>query len=64
MSVLVRHDPPAAAREASESGEAQKMRCLCGKWWAYRSDGKLVLRCKLCRREIVISGENLTIAYR
>ncbi len=52
-----------AEQEPSESAD-QKVRCLCGKWWCYRSGERLVLRCKLCRRDIVISGENLEITYR
>jgi len=66
MSVLTRNAAPTqVALEAADSSESQtKLRCLCGKWWSYRSGDKLILRCKLCRREIVISGENLTIAYR
>jgi len=54
----------AAARMAGNDAETTKIRCLCGKWWAYRSGDTLVLRCKLCRRDIVITGENLTIEYR
>lgn len=65
MSVLSRNGSPAAvARHASDTASLQKVRCLCGKWWAYRQDDKLILLCKLCRREIVISGDNLTISYR
>jgi hypothetical protein len=56
--------PTRVARTESEDTECQRMRCLCGKWWAYRSGETLILRCKLCRREIVIRGENLTITYR
>ena len=65
MSVLSRNDASTAvARQSTSADEMQKVRCLCGKWWSYRTNGKLILRCKLCRREIVISGENLTITYR
>lgn len=66
MSVTAREGSPprVAAQEGTDQAEAQKMRCLCGKWWSYRSGDKLILRCKLCRREIVISGENLEISYR
>lgn len=55
------------ARPAVESDmepELSKVRCLCGKWWAYRSGDTLVLRCKLCRRDVVITGENIKIEYR
>jgi len=45
-------------------GDQNKIRCLCGKWWAYRSGDTLILRCKLCRRDIVITGENIKIDYR
>jgi len=44
--------------------DQSKVRCLCGKWWAYRSGDMLILRCKLCRRDIVITGENIKIDYR
>jgi hypothetical protein len=44
--------------------EEQKVRCLCGKWWCYRSGDRLILRCKLCRRDIVITGEKLQVSYR
>jgi hypothetical protein len=65
MSVSARVDAPGnAARQNSESADAQKLRCLCGKWWSYRSGDTVILRCKLCRREIVIGGENITITYR
>jgi hypothetical protein len=47
-----------------EEKELSKVRCLCGKWWAYRSGDALILRCKLCRRDVVITGENITIKYR
>ena len=52
------------ARTAQDGAELSKVRCLCGKWWAYRSGDTLVLRCKLCRRDVVITGENLKIDYR
>ncbi len=65
MSVITPKDSPAvAAGRSHEEHDAAKVRCLCGKWWAYRTDDALVLQCKLCRREIVITGENLTIEYR
>jgi hypothetical protein len=51
-------------RAAPLEGQEQKVRCMCGKWWCYRSGDTLVLRCKLCRRDIVITGENLRISYR
>lgn len=44
------------------SGE--KVQCLCGKWWALRQpDGSLALRCKLCKREIMVTGEKLRVRY-
>lgn len=44
---------------------ANKVRCLCGKWWAlWANKQTLVLRCKLCRRDIVITGDNLKLDYR
>jgi hypothetical protein len=65
MSVGTRKGSSAgAAREASEGGELRRARCLCGKWWAYRSGDTLVLRCKLCRRDIVVTGDNLKLEYR
>ena len=65
MSVLSdQASPSQVAPPRSGEAELPKVRCLCGKWWSYRSGDKLILRCKLCRREIVISGEKLTIAYR
>jgi len=53
-----------SARTAPNDAELSKVRCLCGKWWAYRSGDMLVLRCKLCRRDVVITGENIKIEYR
>jgi len=41
-----------------------KERCLCGKWWALRQADCLVLKCKLCKRDIVIHGRELRIEYR
>jgi hypothetical protein len=65
MSVVTpKGSPSQAARAAPEEPELCKTRCLCGKWWAYRSGDTLILRCKLCRRDIVVSGENLTVEYR
>lgn len=65
MSVgTLKESPVGAARETTDAEEAEKARCLCGKWWAYRSGDSLILRCKLCRRDIVVSGENLKITYR
>jgi hypothetical protein len=67
MSVVTSKDSPTkAARRVDKKAEAEteKARCLCGKWWAYRGEDSLVLRCKLCRRDIVITGENLKITYR
>ncbi len=51
-------------KAAPVEGQEQRVRCMCGKWWCYRSGDTLVLRCKLCRRDIVITGENLRISYR
>ena len=65
MTVVRSKDsPPQAAEQTSDVGELKKIRCLCGKWWAYRSGDTLILRCKLCRRDIVITGDNLTVTYR
>ncbi len=65
MSVVSpRNAPEKAARTAQADAELSKVRCLCGKWWAYRSGDMLVLRCKLCRRDVVITGENIKIEYR
>ncbi len=65
MSVVTSKESPAGvARRADKKAETEKARCLCGKWWAYRGEDSLVLRCKLCRRDIVITGENLKITYR
>ncbi len=65
MSVLTRTNAPEqVARQNSDDAESQKVHCLCGKWWSYRSGDSLILRCKLCRREIVVAGQNLTITYR
>ncbi len=57
-------DPADGIEQEPSDATEQKVRCLCGKWWCYRSGERLVLRCKLCRRDIVISGENLEITYR
>jgi len=49
----------------SESGGQSKVRCTCGKWWALRNGAnELVLKCKLCKRDIVITGDNLQVQYR
>ncbi len=65
MSVVSSKELPAsAAVSAVEERDLGKVRCLCGKWWAYRNGDTLVLRCKLCRRDVVITGENLRIEYR
>ena len=64
MTVASKSPPVTAPLAAREDTEVEKVRCLCGKWWSYRSGDRLTLRCKLCRREIVISGENLKIEYR
>ena len=59
---------PSAVRPSATSAATPsvtgKERCLCGKWWALREGDALVLRCKLCRREIVVRGTNLRIEYR
>jgi len=49
---------------ADTSSGMAKARCLCGKWWALTGPGCLVLRCKLCKRDIVIRGRDLRIEYR
>ncbi len=59
-----REEEKQAVAETPGEVAEQKVRCLCGKWWCYRSGDQLVLRCKLCRRDIVISGDNLKISYR
>jgi len=65
MSVVSPKELPTAASVApAEEQNLSKVRCLCGKWWAYRDGDTLVLRCKLCRRDVVITGENLRIEYR
>lgn len=65
MAVSSRTDVhPQTDDTTPQTTEAHRLRCLCGKWWAYRREGKLILRCKLCRRDIVVSGDNLTITYR
>jgi hypothetical protein len=56
--------PTRAALSPTEEQDLSRVRCLCGKWWAYRSGDTLVLRCKLCRRDVVITGENIRIDYR
>jgi Zn finger protein HypA/HybF involved in hydrogenase expression len=53
-----------SASNAGTSFEASKARCLCGKWWAVRQADCLVLKCKLCKRDIVIRGRDLRIEYR
>ncbi len=53
-----------SAQASDHEAELSKVRCLCGKWWAYRSSDTIVLRCKLCRRDVVITGEDLRIEYR
>lgn len=64
MSVATSKKRSQIAQETPVEAEEQRVRCLCGKWWAYRSRDTLILRCKLCRRDIVITGENLKIQYR
>jgi len=61
MSVITKTSQKAAEERPAA---AEKVRCVCGKWWAFRGEGKLILRCKLCRRDIVVTGENLKITYR
>ena len=44
-----------------------KERCVCGKWWGLRTGkGEVVLRCKRCKREIVVraEGDRLTHTSR
>ena len=64
MSVATSRERSQTAQETLVEAEEQRVKCLCGKWWAYRSRDTLILRCKLCRRDIVITGENLKIQYR
>ncbi len=64
MSVSPKETPTRAFAPPAEEQDLSKVRCMCGKWWAYRSGDTLVLRCKLCRREMVIIGENIRIEYR
>lgn len=63
-AVSPKETPTRAHRAPEEEADGSKVRCLCGKWWAYRSGDTLVLRCKLCRRDVVITGENIKIEYR
>jgi hypothetical protein len=53
-----------ASQEPTDDIDLHKMRCQCGKWWSYRNGNRLILRCKLCRRDIVVTGDNLKITYR
>lgn len=53
-----------APRETAVADDLCKMKCLCGKWWSLRRGNTLILRCKLCRREIVIEAESMKITYR
>ncbi len=57
---------PAGSSAASVDIPAglNKTRCLCGKWWALRQSDCLVLKCKLCKRDIVIRGRDLRVEYR
>jgi len=65
MSVVTPKDAPTGtARGQQDDLDLRKERCLCGKWWAYRSGDTLILRCKLCRRDVVVTGENIKIDYR
>lgn len=59
-----KHGPPRTAETQDPESELSKVRCLCGKWWAYRNGDTLILRCKLCRRDVVITGENIKVEYR
>lgn len=63
-AVSPKESPTRTARVPYDEPETSKVRCLCGKWWAYRSGDTLVLRCKLCRRDVVITGQNMRIEYR
>lgn len=65
MAIIATKEKRANEQPSFPSQEcATRLRCLCGKWWSYQAGDEVVLRCKLCRREIVIRGENLTIEYR
>ena len=65
MSVVTPKDASTeTAQGQQQDSELTKERCLCGKWWAYRSGDTLILRCKLCRRDVVVTGENIKIDYR
>jgi len=59
---------PSAAGSSAQSADMppglNTTRCLCGKWRALRQSDCLVLRCKLCKRDIVIRGRDLRIEYR
>jgi hypothetical protein len=64
MSVVTPKDASTEAAQGQQAPDLAKERCLCGKWWAYKSGDTLILRCKLCRRDVVVTGENITIDYR
>lgn len=56
---------PSASAKAMADRSADKLRCTCGKWWALRNGAtELVLQCKRCKRDIVITGVNLKVEYR
>ena len=57
-------EPESSASNVATPSEPGKVRCLCGKWWALRQDSALVLRCKLCKRDIVVCGRDLEVEYR
>ncbi len=64
-AVRPKHGPPKTTQARDhDQPERSKVRCLCGKWWAFRSGETLILRCKLCRRDIVITGESIRVEYR
>jgi len=49
----------------SQETLGKKLRCTCGKWWALRTDEQtLVLRCRSCKRDIIITGDNLKVECR
>ena len=59
---------PSEARSSATSAGIPpgmgKARCLCGKWWALRQSDCLVLRCKLCKRDMIVRVRDLRIEYR
>ena len=53
-----------SAPDAELPSGLNKTRCVCGKWWALRQSECLVLKCKLCKRDIIIRGRDLRVEYR